>query len=79
MNSSLRDERLPKGPRFACESLDADTASGSGFQTEPLPLLEFFFRDGERSVRGGNTGVDCHLEQHFFHVDGLHAMVEGRA
>src|SRR5262245_8346577 len=36
MVSSLRDERLPKGPRFASESLDADTASGSGFQTEPL-------------------------------------------
>jgi len=29
--SSLRDERLPKGPRFACESLDADTANGSAF------------------------------------------------
>ena len=29
--SSLRDERLPKGPRFASESLDADTASGSVF------------------------------------------------
>src|SRR6476619_6229978 len=27
----LRDERLPKGPRFASESLDADTASGSVF------------------------------------------------
>jgi signal transduction histidine kinase/HAMP domain-containing protein len=27
--SSLRDERLPKGPRFASESLDADTGSGS--------------------------------------------------
>ena len=26
-----RDERLPKGPRFASESLDADTASGSVF------------------------------------------------
>src|SRR5438105_1426393 len=24
-----RDERLPKGPRFASESLDADTGSGS--------------------------------------------------
>jgi hypothetical protein len=29
--SSLRDERLPKGPRFAHESLDADTGSGSVF------------------------------------------------
>jgi hypothetical protein len=28
-NSSLRDERLPNGPRFACESLDADTGVGS--------------------------------------------------
>jgi hypothetical protein len=27
----FRDERLPKGPRFASESLDADTASGSVF------------------------------------------------
>jgi hypothetical protein len=25
MVSSLRDERLPKGPRFANESLNADT------------------------------------------------------
>jgi 4-amino-4-deoxy-L-arabinose transferase-like glycosyltransferase len=29
LNSSLRDERLPEGPRFASESLDADTHSGS--------------------------------------------------
>ena len=28
MNSSLRDERLPKGPRFASESLDADSGVG---------------------------------------------------
>jgi hypothetical protein len=34
--SSLRDERLPKGPRFASESLDADTGSGTVFQTDPL-------------------------------------------
>ena len=27
-----RDERLPKGPRFASESLDAHTASGSFFK-----------------------------------------------
>jgi len=33
--SSLRDERLPKGPRFACESLDADTANGSAFSNWP--------------------------------------------
>jgi|ERR1041385_130274 hypothetical protein len=31
-NSSLRDDRLPKGPRSASESLDADTGSGSVFQ-----------------------------------------------
>jgi hypothetical protein len=30
-NSSLRDERLPKGPRFASEPLDADTGLGSVF------------------------------------------------
>jgi hypothetical protein len=31
------DERLPEGPRFASESLDADTASGSAFfETNPL-------------------------------------------
>src|SRR5262249_40564650 len=29
MDSSLRDERLPEGPRFASESLDADTGSRS--------------------------------------------------
>ena len=28
-NSSLRDERLPKSPGFACESLDAGTVAGS--------------------------------------------------
>lgn len=28
-NSSLRDERMPKGPRIASESLYADTGSGS--------------------------------------------------
>jgi hypothetical protein len=38
-NSSLRDERLPKGPRFACESLDADTVVGSVLQTEPYAVL----------------------------------------
>ncbi|HET8887882.1 MAG TPA: hypothetical protein VFQ41_03190 [Candidatus Angelobacter sp.] len=38
-NSSLRDERPPKGPRFACESLDADTGVGSVLQTEPYANL----------------------------------------
>ena len=38
-NSSLRDERLPKGPRFANEPLDADTGVGSVFQTEPYANL----------------------------------------
>ncbi len=38
-NSSLRDERLPKGPRFASESLDADTGAGSVLQTEPYANL----------------------------------------
>ena len=38
-NSSLRDERLPKGPRFASEALDAVTAAGSVFQTEPYAIL----------------------------------------
>jgi len=38
-NSSLRDERLPKGPRFASESLDADTVVGSVLQTEPYAIL----------------------------------------
>src|SRR5262245_3500698 len=28
-------ERLPKGPRFVCESLDADTGSGS-LSSDPL-------------------------------------------
>ena len=37
--SLLRNERLPKGPRFASESLDADTASGPVFPTDPLPGL----------------------------------------
>src|SRR5450432_4788042 len=37
--SSLRDERLPKGTRFARESLDADTATGPAFQAGPLPQL----------------------------------------
>jgi len=53
-NSSLRDERLPKGPRFASESLDADTRSGSVFKPThsqratlifalwPLVILLFF-------------------------------------
>jgi hypothetical protein len=35
-NSSLRDERLPKDPRIASESLDADAGRGSVFQTDPL-------------------------------------------
>src|ERR1700731_1333988 len=38
-NSSLRDERLPKGPRFASESLDADTVVESVLQTEPYANL----------------------------------------
>jgi hypothetical protein len=38
-NSSLRAERLPKGPRFANELLDADTGLGSVFQTEPYANL----------------------------------------
>ena len=35
--AQLGDERLPKGPRFVRESLDADTGSGAVFQTAPLP------------------------------------------
>jgi hypothetical protein len=38
-NSSLRDERLPKGPRFASEALDADTVVGSVLRTEPYAVL----------------------------------------
>jgi 4-amino-4-deoxy-L-arabinose transferase-like glycosyltransferase len=53
-NSSLRDERLPKGPQFASESLDADTRSESVFKLThsqratlifalwPLVILVFF-------------------------------------
>jgi hypothetical protein len=37
--SSLRDERLPKGPRSASGSLDADTVVGSVLQTEPYANL----------------------------------------
>ena len=37
--SSLRDERLPKGTRFAREPLDADTTTGPAFQAGPLPQL----------------------------------------
>jgi len=39
------DERLPKGPRFASESLDADTGSGAVFQTAPLPKKHFSYTD----------------------------------
>jgi hypothetical protein len=55
LDSSLRDERLPEGPRFASESLDADTRSGSVlklthyeqramliFALWPLMILLFF-------------------------------------
>src|SRR5690349_13566377 len=55
LNSSLRDERLPEGPRFASESLDADTRSVSVFKLTryeqratlifalwPLVILLFF-------------------------------------
>jgi hypothetical protein len=38
-NSSLRDERLPKGPRSASEPLDADTGARSVLQTEPYAVL----------------------------------------
>jgi hypothetical protein len=38
-NSSLRDERLPKGPRFASELLDADTGVGSVLRTPPYAIL----------------------------------------
>jgi hypothetical protein len=37
---SPRTEVLGWGPRFASESLDADTARGSVFQTDPLPKLD---------------------------------------
>jgi len=37
--SSLRDERLPKGTRFAREPLDADTTTGPAFQAGPLLQL----------------------------------------
>jgi hypothetical protein len=37
--SSLRDERLPKGPRSANEPLDADTGAGSVLRTETHAIL----------------------------------------
>jgi hypothetical protein len=37
--SSLRDERLPKGPRSASEPLGADTGAGSVLQIEPYAIL----------------------------------------
>src|SRR5262249_23506878 len=37
------DERLPKGPRFASESLDADTANGPVFSN--WPTTEFQLRN----------------------------------
>ncbi len=37
--SSLRDERLPKGPRSASEPLDADTGAGSVLRPEPYAVL----------------------------------------
>ncbi len=37
--SSLRDERLPKGPRSASEPLDADTGVGSVLRPEPYAVL----------------------------------------
>jgi hypothetical protein len=39
INSLLRDERLPKGPRFAGESIDAGTVVGSVLETEPYANL----------------------------------------
>jgi hypothetical protein len=35
----LRDERLPEGPRFASEPLDADTGRGQFFKLPRLPAL----------------------------------------
>jgi len=35
----LRDERLPKGPQFASESLDADTGSGTDLKLYHYRLL----------------------------------------
>src|SRR5689334_4080065 len=53
----LRDERLPKGPRFASESLDADTASGSVFpKLTHYPQL-LWLKDARLTVLG-NRFVD---------------------
>jgi len=69
-----RDERLPKGPRSASESLDADTVSGSvSSETthyQPLDKLEFgCFGNGEFCSRvarlsGRNTLLLCGMETH---------------
>ena len=36
----MRDERLPKGPQFASESLDADTGSGTDLKLYHYPRAE---------------------------------------
>jgi len=36
----LRDERLPKGPQFASESLDADTGSGTDLKLYHYQIAE---------------------------------------
>ena len=68
-DSSLRDERLPKGPRFASESLHADTGSGSssgkmthspdsGWLYEPKwdGFRCLAFRDGDELVLQSKAG-----------------------
>src|SRR5262245_48834826 len=55
-----RDERLPEGPRFASESLDADTASGSVFQTDPLPITRFSL---SRIIKVYLWHTDIHMDR----------------
>jgi len=48
----LRDERLPKGPQFASESLDADTGSGTDlklYHYRFLPLLTVACRQSDET------------------------------
>src|SRR5438309_1945399 len=56
MNSSLRDERLPKGPRFASESLDADTGSGSvSRKLTHYRLLNYQMSDVSQTGKNANS------------------------
>src|SRR5262249_6441656 len=61
------------------ETKQLSVSSVAGFGLARLQLPSLLIRDLKAGVGCGDSSVDCRLQKCFFHVAGLHAVLECRA